>query len=308
VNGTALITGATSGLGRAAAFALARRGRPLVLVVRDLRRGEQTATAIVEAFPGVRVDVRHGDLSCLVSVRTLVDDLLDADAVPDVIVCNAGLQVVDGIRRSRDGLELTMATNVVGHVAMLEPLLGHLRPGSRILTLGSETHRGGLRAFGFPPARWTGMPALLEPPPGAPDGAGAGRVRYSTSKLACIALAYEIDRRWSDRGVRAACFDPGLMPETGLARQYPASVRATYAALTPVLVRVPGAARVAVSAENLAWLASDPAAEGLMGSYVSGRRARRSSDLSYRNGLGAEVWDGSVAAVASAGHRDLGAS
>ncbi|WP_418278003.1 SDR family NAD(P)-dependent oxidoreductase [Isoptericola jiangsuensis] len=297
MDGPALITGATSGLGRATAFELARRGHPLVLVVRDLDRGEATAREIREQHPGVVIEVRHGDLSDLTGVHVLADSLLVDGLLPRAVVCNAGLQVVDGVQRTGDGLEMTMATNVVGHVALLAPLLEHLRPGARIVTLGSETHRGGLRAFGFPAARWTGMRTLLDPPAEAPRSSNAGRVRYSTSKLACIALAYEIDRRWRDRGVRAVCFDPGLMPATGLAREYPPAVRAVYAALTPALVRMPGAGSVSESAGNLAWLAGDPAAEGLMGSYVSGRRARKSSPETYRDGIGAEIWETSLVAA-----------
>lgn len=219
------------------------------------------------------------------------------DAVPDVVVCNAGLQVVDGIRWSADGVELTMAANVLGHVALLAPLLPHLPAGARVVTIGSETHRGGLRAFGFPGARWSDAPTLLRPPADAPTDATAGRVRYSTSKLACIALAYEIDARWRDRGVRAVCFDPGLMPETGLAREYPPAVRSAYAALTPLLVRLPGARRVRESGEDLAWLATAPEAEPLMGRYVSERRARASSAAGNREGLGAEIWQACLEVV-----------
>ncbi|WP_125776464.1 SDR family NAD(P)-dependent oxidoreductase [Antribacter gilvus] len=286
-----LITGATAGLGRATAFALAREGNPLMLVVRDVDRGEKLASSLREAFPGVPVSVRGADLSDLSSVRSLAEDLIRDMEFPRTIVCNAGLQVVDGIQRSVDGFELTMATNVLGHVALLAPLLDHLRPGSRVVTLGSETHRGGLKAFGFPAARWPDMTTLLHPPADAPTGSSAGQVRYSTSKLACIVLAYEIDRRWKDRGVRAVSFDPGLMPATGLAREYHPAVRAIYSALTPLLVRLPGAKTVQESADDLAWLASSADAEGLMGQYVGARRAQQSSSLSYREGLGAEIWD-----------------
>ncbi|MGY4643671.1 SDR family NAD(P)-dependent oxidoreductase [Cellulomonas sp. URHB0016] len=295
--GPILLTGATGGLGQETALALARSGHPLILAVRDVDRGEEQSAALRDSFPGVDVSVRRADLADLSSVRALADELVSGKIFPRTIVCNAGLQVVDGIQRSLDGFELTMAANVLGHVALLAPLLEHLGPGSRVVTVGSETHRGGLKAFGFPAATWPGMPALLDPPPGAPTGSRAGRVRYSTSKLACIALAYEIDRRWRDRGVRAVSFDPGLMPATGLAREYPAAVRAVYSRLTPMLVRLPGARRVSESADDLAWLASSPEAEPLMGAYVGGRRARKSSALSYADGLGAEIWDTCLAAA-----------
>lgn len=122
-------------------------------------------------------------------------------------------------------------------------------------------------------------------------------MRYSTSKLACIALARELDARWRDAGVRAVAYDPGLMPETGLARDYPPAIRRVYAALTPLLVRLPGARRVRDSAEDLAWLATDPAAEPLLGGYVSGRRPRVPSPTAQRADVGADVWTTCVAAA-----------
>ncbi|ADG75735.1 short-chain dehydrogenase/reductase SDR [Cellulomonas flavigena DSM 20109] len=291
-----LVTGATGGLGAATARALARRGHPLVLVVRDVARGEALAGELRTTW-GALVDVRGADLADLASVRALAGALVRDDVPLRAVVCNAGVQVLDGVRRSPDGYELTAAANVLGHVALLAPLLTRLRPGARVVTLGSETHRGGRRAFGFPAARWVDAATLLDPPLDAPGDPGSGRVRYSTSKLACIALARELDAR--EGGVRAVAYDPGLMPETGLARDYPPVVRRVYAALTPLLVRLPGARRVRDSAEDLAWLATDPAAEPLMGGYVSGRRSHAPSPTALRADVGADVWSTCTAAMGS---------
>lgn len=297
MTGPVLITGATGGLGHATALALARDGQPLILVVRDVDRGNALADALRVSCPGADVSVHRADLSDVSSVRAVADELVRDKNLPRTIVCNAALQVVDGIQRSPDGVELTMATNVLGHVALLASLLDHLGAGARVVTLGSETHRGGVRAFGFPAAQWQDMSTHLHPPADAPTGRAAGQVRYSTSKLACIVLAYEVDARWRAHGIRAACFDPGLMPATGLAREYPPAVRAAYSALTPLLVRLPGARRVQDSADDLAWLASSPEAEPLMGRYVSGRRARTGSALTRTEGLGADVWETCVEAA-----------
>ncbi|NJC22166.1 protochlorophyllide reductase [Arthrobacter pigmenti] len=286
-----LITGATGGLGRATSFALARQGVPLILVARNQARGKDLAQEILSEVPRASVVIRAADLSDLSSVSALASGLVAEEIVPRTVICNAGLQVVDRIQRSIDGFELTMATNVLGHVALLAPLLDHLRPGTRIITLGSETHRGGMKAFGFPAARWSDMSTLLQPHVGTPTTSHAGQVRYSTSKLACIAMAYELDRRLRGRGVRAVSFDPGMMPATGLAREYHPIARAIYTALTPLLVRMPGAKTVPESAADLAWLATAPEAESLMGGYVSGQRECRSSEVSYREGLGAEIWN-----------------
>ncbi|MCT1801408.1 SDR family NAD(P)-dependent oxidoreductase [Kocuria carniphila] len=287
-----VITGATSGLGRETARTLAKQGFPLILAVRDVAGGREQADAL--SANGTSVDVRHLDLADLSSVKSFSKDLLADDIIPQAIICNAGVQTYDRMRRSADRFELTMATNVMGHVILLEPLLKRMAPGSRVITLGSQTHRGGLRAFGFPGARWSSMDELLSPPDPDPNARDNGLVRYSTSKLACIAMAYEIDQTWRSRGVRAASFDPGLMPDTGLARNYPRIVQKIYSTLAPLIARIPGANLVKTSAENLAWLATSPDAELLMGHYVAGRKPRASSPLSYTPDLRQDVWQTSL--------------
>ena len=100
-----------------------------------------------------------------------------------------------------------------------------------MIFLGSQTHRGGPSAWGFPAARWSEPARLFDPAEGAATTGRAGRIRYATSKLACILLAYGLERREGRAGIHAMAFDPGLMPQTGLARHYPASVQRAYACL-----------------------------------------------------------------------------
>ncbi|MFV0461386.1 MAG: SDR family oxidoreductase [Actinomycetales bacterium] len=230
------------------------------------------------------------DLSSLASVASAATRLLATDVVPDALVLNAGVQVVNGVRYSPDGYELTMATNVLGHFLLYRALRPLLRPGARIITLASQTHRGGLRAWGFPAARWSTPEELFRPQHPAMT-ARAGRVRYATSKLASIYLAYEIDRRDRPAGIRATAFDPALMPETGLARDYPPAVRALYRRLCAPIARMPGAASVSTSAADLAWLAASPDAVAVAGRYVSGRTDRPSSALSYDQANARALWD-----------------
>ncbi|WP_129699813.1 SDR family NAD(P)-dependent oxidoreductase [Kocuria carniphila] len=291
-NAPVVITGATSGLGRETARVLASQRFPLILAVRDVARGRHLADAL--SGNGIAIDVRQLNLADLSSVRSFTDGLLRDGVIPRTIICNAGVQTFDRLQRSVDAFELTMATNVMGHVILLEPLLKRMAPGSRVITLGSQTHRGGLRAFGFPGARWSSMGELLSPPDPEPNAKDNGLVRYSTSKLACIAMAYQIDQTCRSRDVRAASFDPGLMPDTGLARNYPRIVQKIYSTLAPLIARIPGANLVKTSAENLAWLATSPDAEPLMGRYVAGRKSRKSSPLSYVPDLRQDTWQTSL--------------
>src|SRR6478736_270684 len=176
---TAIITGASSGLGYECARALLHTDRSwhVVLAVRDLERGR-------------------------------------------AVVCNAGVQVVSGERRSADGFELTFAVNHLGHFALVCGLLEQLAHPARIVVVSSDTHDPARRTA-MPTPRYTSADelAMASSEPGEPPQT-AGRRRYTTSKLCNLLFAYELDRRL-DHGVTVNAFDPGLMPGSGLARDYP---------------------------------------------------------------------------------------
>jgi len=143
--------------------------------------------------------------------------------------------------------------------ARLRPLLPQLADDGRAIVVASGTHKAQrLRNFGFPPPRWDEPAALAQP------GPGSGQVAYATSKLANVLFALELARRIDALrpGARIAvhALDPGLMPATGLARDYPAPVAALYRALAPRLLRAaPGVATPAASGAQLARMVADPA-------------------------------------------------
>ncbi len=221
-----LLTGATSGLGWSTAHALVATGHEVTILARNDHKARSLAESVAEAHPYANpVRWVRCDLADLASVAQAGRSLTEEPGGFDTIVMNAGLQVVNGIEYSADGLELTMATNVLGHFLLYRLLRERMPIGARIITLGSETHRGGMRAWGFPRALWSDPALLFYPPANAPKSSQAGRVRYSTSKLCSIYMAYEIDRREQPNGIRALAFDPGLMPATGLARDYPPIIR-----------------------------------------------------------------------------------
>ncbi len=288
---TVLITGASAGLGALTTRTLAMHGHRVMLLVRDVGTGERVAADVRASSPAADLDVRQCDLASLDSVRDFVDQLR-AEAEPiDVVICNAGVQIIQGIARSADGYELCFAVNHLAHFLLVTALLDQLRRPARILTIGSEVHQGPLRSMGFPAPRWE-EPRLLADPdrPGLAATGRAGRVRYANSKLANILFAYELARRAGSENLTANAFDPGLMPHTALDRQYPAALRTAYHAAGPVITRLPGIRDVADSAADLAWLATSPDAAWMSGRYVSVRTPRRSSRLSYDRDLGQQLW------------------
>jgi len=286
---TAIVTGATGGLGRETARALLARGWHVVLAVRDPERGARTAAELGGG------EVLPLDLASLEDVRAVPARLDAADRPPlRALVANAGIQLTDDAHTTRDGYELTFGVNHLAHFLLVELLRPRLQVPARIVLVSSGTHFGTLRqSLGYRP-RWRHPDELARPAAG-PRPRSSGRVAYATSKLAAIHHVHELARRLP-AGITANAFDPSLMPGTGLARDFPAPLRAAWLSVLPRLVPLlPFAATTRASGEALAALAADPAWDGVSGAYVEGARAIRSSAESYDAAREAELWARSMA-------------
>jgi NAD(P)-dependent dehydrogenase (short-subunit alcohol dehydrogenase family) len=300
MTGTAIVTGASSGLGLECARALAERddGWHVVLAVRDPERG---AASVAEIGRSERCSVIELELASLDSVRGF-PERYEAAALPPLkaIVCNAGIQVITGQRLTADGFELTFGVNHLGHFALVGELLPLLAPPARIVVVSSGVHD---------PANATGMPApvyasveeLAHPPDGSSGESVAtvGRRRYSTSKLCNVLFTYELDRRLGEGagGIMVNAFDPGLMPGSGLARDYSAWQRFAWRFVLPALRVLPWVRSARQSGRDLAALASYPQLAGVTGRYFFGRKEIRSSDESYDRVKAVALWEGSAQLV-----------
>jgi len=285
---TLLITGATRGLGLAAAHAAAARGAHVLVAGRSPETVRATATA-VGGEPVVF------DLERLADVRAVADALPAVDAV----ALNAGLQVVTGASRTPDGFETTFQVNHLAQLLLLDALLTRSEPPARVVLTGSGTHD---------PSRRSGMPAPLDGDVGtwarADDGdeepGVAGRRRYTTSKLLNAATAAAIARERPD--VHVTTFDPGLMLGTGLSRQYPAAVRRLTTVLAPALaIVIPFASTPRASGQALARLLLEVPAPAASGAYVDHRLRTQPASAQARDaGFQAEVLRDSRALLALA--------
>ncbi len=182
---SAVVTGANSGLGLITARELARAGARVVLAVRDTARGEQAAGTI----PG-ETEVRALDLADLASVRAFADAW---DGPLDILVNNAGVMAVPE-RRTKDGFELQIGTNHLGHFALTNLLLSRIT--DRVVTVSSFAHRTG--RIRLDDLNW--------------ERGGYGRwTAYCQSKLANLLFTLELQRRLDEVGsaVRAQAAHPG---------------------------------------------------------------------------------------------------
>ncbi|MGK2866441.1 MAG: SDR family NAD(P)-dependent oxidoreductase [Mycobacterium sp.] len=292
-----IITGANAGLGLECARAILARDKSwhIVLAVRDVTRGE---AAVAELGSHDRCTVLACDLASLRSVRDFTAAFAAAGLPPlHAVVANAGLQVVSGIQQTDDGVETTFGVNHLGHFALIEGLREQLVEPARIIMVASGTHDPKKFTL-MPHPRYTSAEALAHPQPGE---AVDGRRRYTTSKLCNVLYTYELDRRLGhgERGITVTAFDPGLMPASGLSRDYAPVQKVVWRMMSPLLRLLPNVNSVATSGARLAALAIDPRFDGVTGEYFEGATAIRSSTDSYDTDKARDLWDTSAYLLSS---------
>jgi NAD(P)-dependent dehydrogenase (short-subunit alcohol dehydrogenase family) len=182
---TAVITGATGGLGYETALALAAARAAVVLIGRNDAKGRNAIQKIRGRLPGANVVYENLDLANLASVADFAKRFSAAHASLDLLVNNAGVMALPERKLTTDGFEMQFGTNYLGHYALTAQLLPLLRRGNqpRVVSLSSLTYRRGAINFDDLQGTWPYSPGKA----------------YSQSKLAMLMFALELQRR-SDAG------------------------------------------------------------------------------------------------------------
>jgi len=279
--GTAVVTGANSGVGHSVAGLLVEAGFRVVLVCRSAERGgaarEQLAARASSAAPELEVT----DLSDPGAVRDLGERLVRRHDRIDVLVNNAGVYRAR-LERTPDDLEVTMATNHLGHFVLTRGLWGALARGrARIVNVTSDGHRA---------ARLRRAP-LEEIVTG--EAWKGGIQAYCDSKLANVLFTLELARRSSGTGIRTNALHPGVL-STRIWNQNanPLSLLMRLGKLFMKSPRVGGEAAFA--------LAADPAHEETNGRYFDVRVDAKAGDDAYDASLARDLWETSERLVATA--------
>src|SRR6267154_5692659 len=254
---TIVLTGATSGIGRCAAIALARQGANLVLTARSRARADATVAIIKAAVPSTRIDVHYGDFSNLTSVAALGREIVSRHSRIHALINNAGIHAFKS-RVTADGYAEMVAVNYLAPwllTNILRETLVRSAP-SRIVTVASEASR---RAAGFDP-----LAALTDKRPFTALGSSAV---YGQTKLLNIMFSQELSRQLKGTGVAVNCLSPGFNV-TGLGREL------WFAAPLQQLLAWLKIGDPERGAGIIVRLASDPAFAAVTGSYFSVKDAR----------------------------------
>jgi len=272
---TVILTGATRGIGHAAAVEIAQRGAELAVVGRDPERVRATAAQAQATGGGAPVHQYVADLAQMDEVRRLAAELLDAHPRIDVLANNAGAMFTSR-HVTTDGFEKTFALNHLSPFLLTNLLLDRLKASSaRVVTTASDAHRGGvLDLDDLQSERGRFRP---------------GRA-YGTSKLCNILFTRELQRRNPD--LAANCLHPGVI-RTGFGKNDGLLARISLTVIGPFL-RSPEA-----GARPLVWLALDPEAGELRGQYVEKGSPTSPGPQAQDDRLAGELWERSEALTAA---------
>jgi NAD(P)-dependent dehydrogenase (short-subunit alcohol dehydrogenase family) len=274
-----VITGATAGIGLAAATELGRRGAHLTIVARSWGRGHDAAARIAHESPHRQEpDVVLADLSSQAAVRRLAAELLDRYPRIDVLANNAG--AVNSKRTTtEDGIELTWAVNHLAPFLLTTLLLDRLTGSApaRVVTTTSDAHMGAHIPFDDFDA--------------GTDSAKGFR-RYGQTKLANILFTSELAHRIEGTGVTANCYHPGFVA-SNFNRNNGMRMR-----VAMTLAR-PFARSNERGADTLVWLADSATVSGQSGWYFVDRRLGKPSAAALDHVAAERLWDLSVRQVAA---------
>ncbi|KAK4300377.1 hypothetical protein Pmani_027420 [Petrolisthes manimaculis] len=196
---TAIITGASSGIGKVTARDLAGRGARVILACRNKVKAKEVADEIIKVTDNQEVVVRQLDTSDLQSVRLFAREVLQTETNIHILVNNAGIAAPMERHLSKDGFELTMATNYYGHFLLTNLLLRRLMESapSRIINVSSVAHffawKPDVKDLNFNNKYYNSLLA------------------YSQSKLCNILFTQELAEKLRGSGVTANSLHPGAV-------------------------------------------------------------------------------------------------
>lgn len=265
-----LVTGATAGIGEAAAYLLAQHGATIVGIGRNPTKNE-TSTAKIKAETGnPNVEYLLADLSSQQDIRAVAQQFRARYDRLDVLINNAGATFARR-QQSADGIEMTFALNHLGYFLLTNLLCDLLEKSApaRIINVSSSMHKLGKLDF-------QDMPL---------DKGYTGAKAYQRSKLANIAFTYELARRTASQSVTVNAMNPGLVA-TNVGKAAGGISEIIKGLVDRIAAKSPEE-----GAQTIIYLATSPEVTGVTGKYFVKGKSIPSSKLSYDLTLCRQLWE-----------------
>jgi NAD(P)-dependent dehydrogenase (short-subunit alcohol dehydrogenase family) len=270
-----LVTGATNGIGKATAQALAQMGATVVMVGRNPAKTARLVEEIRAATANQNVDSLLADLSSQQEVRRLADEFKSKYGRLHVLINNAGGFFMKR-QLSVDSLEMTFAFNHLAYFLLTNLLLDTLKASApaRIINVSSAAHTSGRIEF-------DNLQGERDYTPRA----------YNDSKLANILFTIELARRLEGAGVTVNALHPGFTA-TGFAKNNGKVIAALVRMIAPLVARSP-----AKGAETSIYLASATGVAGVTGKYFHNSQVIPAAPQATDVAVSRKLWDVSAAMV-----------
>jgi len=268
-NKTAIITGATSGIGRVTAIAIAREGARLVLPVRSIEKGKALQDEIEKETGNTSIEIMHCNLASLDSVRKFSEDFQKKYDKLHLLINNAGLWESKR-KESDDGFEMNFAVNHLAPFLMTNLLLDTIKKSApaRIIGVSSTAHKYGKMRFSDLEGKksWGSMQS------------------YGQSKLANILFTRRLAKELEGSGVTANCLHPGVV-NTQLFNKLPGFIQkvSSLFMITPEK-----------GAQTSIYLATSPEVENITGEYFDKKKIAKTTAHARDMQVADTLWEASM--------------
>ncbi|KAL3738382.1 hypothetical protein ACJRO7_019849 [Eucalyptus globulus] len=281
---TAIITGATSGIGAETARVLAKRGARLVLPARNLKAAEDARARIASECPGSEIVVMALDLSSLASIRSFVAEFESLDLPLNLLINNAG-KFAHNHAISEDGIEMTFATNYLGHFLLTKLLLNKMVETARATGVQGRIVNVSSTIHGWFSGDVIGHLGLITRDKSQYDATRA----YALSKLANVLHTRELARRLKqmEANVTANCVHPGIV-RTRLTREREGFVTDLVFFLASKLLKT-----IPQAAATTCYVATRPRLSNTSGKYFSDCNEASPSKLGSSSLEASRLWSAS---------------
>ncbi|MEJ2614750.1 MAG: SDR family oxidoreductase [Ignavibacteriaceae bacterium] len=268
---TCLITGANSGIGKAAAKELAKLGAAIILVSRNHTRGERTLAELKAITGSNKFYLYITDLSSQNSILELTEKIKNKFSCLDILINNAGAYFSKR-HITVDGIEATFAVNFLSRFLLTNLLLENILRSKqgRIINISGEYHRRG--RINFEDIEFSKNYSAFK--------------AICQARLADILFTYELSRNLKETNITSNCLHPGMVA-TNLIYNDPDSSfmkRFFYKSISPFL-KSPEE-----GAETVVYLASSPEVANVSGKYFIDKKCVKSSAISYDEDISQKLW------------------